>query len=55
MNIEPEPRVGTWDGKMYVPFIHGNKTNKFNQKMNVIKVNLETNMGMNINIHLHYG
>jgi hypothetical protein len=35
--------------------MHTNKTQEFNQEMNVIQINLEINMGMNVTIHLHYG
>jgi hypothetical protein len=31
------------------------KTQEFNQKMNVVQINLEANMGMNVSIFLHYG
>jgi hypothetical protein len=35
--------------------MHGSKTYEFNHKMNAVLVNLKANMGMNVNIHLHYG
>jgi len=37
--------------KCLFPYTHASKT----QKMNVIQVNLEANMGMNVNICPHYG
>jgi len=42
-----EPKVGTWDGKMFFPLCtHANKTQEFNHKMNVVRINLGVNMGM---------
>ncbi len=53
MNLEL--KVGTWDNKMIFAYTHANKTQKFDHKMNAIKINIEENMGMNVNIHPHYG
>ncbi len=53
MNLEL--KVGTWDGKMIFAYTHANKTQNFDHKMNVIKIKLEENTGMNVNIHPHYG
>ncbi len=48
-----EPRIGTWNlnwnGKMFFPYTHASKTQEFNFKMNVVPINLETNMGMHNN------
>jgi hypothetical protein len=41
--------------KCFFLYTHVSKTLKFNYKMNVVLVNLEANMGMNVNIHPHYG
>jgi len=41
--------------KCLFPYTHASKTQEFNYKMNVVPINLEANMGMNVNIHLHYG
>jgi hypothetical protein len=41
--------------KYLFPCIHANKTQKIDYKMNVMQVNLEANMRMKVNIHLHYG
>jgi len=40
---------------MFLPYTHPSITQKFNHKMNVIHVNVETNMGMNVKVHPHYG
>jgi len=37
---------------MSFPYPHASKTQEFNCKMNVVRVNLEANMGMNVSIHL---
>jgi hypothetical protein len=36
---------------MFFPYTHASKTQEFNHKMNVIHVNLETNMEMNDCFH----
>jgi hypothetical protein len=41
--------------KRFFLYTYASKTQEFNYKMNVIHVNLEVNMGMNVNIYLHYG
>jgi hypothetical protein len=41
--------------KCFFPYTHASKTQEFNNKMNVVGVNLEENMGINVIIHLHYG
>jgi hypothetical protein len=38
--------------KCIFPCTHASK---FNHKMNVAPINLEVNMGMNVNIHLMHG
>jgi hypothetical protein len=48
-------RAETWDGECFFLYTHVNKTQEFNRKINVILINLEANMGMNLNNHLHYG
>jgi len=40
---------------MVFPYPHASETQEFNHKMNVVLIDLETNMGMNVNIHPHYG
>jgi hypothetical protein len=39
--------------KCFFPYAHVSKTQKFNCKMYVLPINLEVNMGMNVNIHPH--
>jgi hypothetical protein len=41
--------------KCLFSYTHASKTQEFKSKMNVVKVNLEANMGMNVSIHPHYG
>jgi hypothetical protein len=41
--------------KCLFPCTNASQTQEFNIKMNVVGVNLEANMGMNVNIHPHYG
>jgi hypothetical protein len=41
--------------KCFFPYTYASKTQKFNHKINVVWVNLKINMGINVNIHLHYG
>jgi hypothetical protein len=51
MNLE----LGFGMVKCLFPYTHASKTQKINHKINVVQVNIEANMGMNVNIHLHYG
>jgi hypothetical protein len=40
--------------KCIFPYTPASKTQEFNYKINV-PINFEVNMGMNVNIHPHYG
>jgi hypothetical protein len=55
MSLSLKLKVGTWDDKMFFPYTHASKTQEFNHKMNVVPIYLETNIGMNVSIHPHYG
>jgi hypothetical protein len=41
--------------KCLFPSTDANKIQEFYRKMNVVIINVEVNMGMNVNIHPHYG
>jgi len=57
MSLELEPRTLNWNLGWQNVFLytHASETQEFNYKMNVVLINLKTNMGMNVSIHLHYG
>ncbi len=60
MSLTPKPRAQGLElelrmVKCIFPYTHVSKIQKFSPKMNVVLVNLETNMGMNVRIHPHYG
>jgi hypothetical protein len=49
MNLEPEPIFVMV--KCFFHYTHASKTQKFKCKMNFVRINLKTNMGMNDFFH----